>query len=416
MRKALAVARWEYVEKVKSKAFLISLLLTPLIMLGMGILPTLLATRPDTTAQIVGIIDPSGEIALPLSEYLDAHYKLPDGNPNYVLRKFSAGTADEVAAAKHRADMLILDDQLEGYLVLGKSYLNDTAFEYHAQNVGNVKLIERMNHAMRDLLVRKKLEARGYDTSIIRDLSSEVDMKTIKLAKSGQEEESAVERVFFTAYGFMMMMFFLIITSGQILVRSMLEEKSNRVVEILISSCTANQLMAGKVIGLSLLGLTQMGLWGVIGIAISLKMAITLISLPSAGLLFLYFIFGYLFFAAVFIAAGAPVSTEQEAQQINSYLVILLILPVMFAFTIMQNPNSTLSHVLTFIPFLTPTMMAIRIPVQMPSELEIAGSLIVLILFAFGAIWMAGKIFRTTILLYGKRPSLRELLVIVRAK
>jgi len=159
-----------------------------------------------------------------------------------------------------------------------------------------------------------------------------------------------------------------------------------------------------------------MGLWAVIGITISLKMAVTLISLPSAGLLFLYFIFGYLFFAAVFIAAGAPVSTEQEAQQINSYLVILLILPVMFAFTIMQNPNSTLAHVLTFIPFLTPTMMAIRIPVQMPSELEIAGSLIVLILFAFGAIWMAGKIFRTTILLYGKRPSLKELLVIVRAK
>ncbi|HUL44124.1 MAG TPA: ABC transporter permease [Bacteroidota bacterium] len=416
MNKALAVARWEYIEKVKSKAFLISLLLTPMIMLGMGILPTLLATRPDTSSQTIGIIDPSGEISAPLSAYLDEYYKLPNGNPNYVLRPFSTRSPEELVSAKHEADSLVLDEQLEGYVVMGKTVMSDSAFEYHSQNVGNVKLIERMNHAMRDILVRKKLEARGYDPSVIKDLSSEIDMKTIKLAKSGQEEESAVERVFFTAYGFMMMMFFLIITSGQILVRSMLEEKSNRVVEVLISSCTANQLMAGKVIGLSLLGLTQMGLWAVIGIAISLKMAITLISLPSAGLLFLYFIFGYLFFAAVFIAAGAPVSTEQEAQQINSYLVILLILPVMFAFTIMQNPNSTLAHVLTFIPFLTPTMMAIRIPVQMPSEYEIAGSLVVLILFAFGAIWMAGKIFRTTILLYGKRPSLKELLIIVRAK
>ena len=174
--------------------------------------------------------------------------------------------------------------------------------------------------------------------------------------------------------------------------------------------------MAGKVIGLSLLGLTQMGLWAVIGIAISVKFAITLISLSSALLLFLYFIFGYLLFAAVFVAAGAPVSTEQEAQQINSYLVIVLILPIMFAFTIMQNPNSTLAKVLTFIPFLTPSMMAIRIPIQMPSVFEIVGSLALLIVCSFAAIWFAGKIFRTTILLYGKRPSLKELFAIIRSK
>ncbi|HMD14892.1 MAG TPA: ABC transporter permease [Bacteroidota bacterium] len=416
MKKTFAVARWEYIEKVKSKAFLISLLLTPLIMIAVGIIPSLLMSRPDTESQPIGILDQSGVLAQPLAKYIGEKYKLPNGLPNYALQSLPATTPEDFAASKRLADTLVLNEQLEGYMIIGKSFLTDSTIEYHSQNVGNVKVVERFNNAIRDVIIERKLEARGFDRSILNDLTASVEMKTIKLSKSGKEETAGIEQVFFTSYGFMMMMFFLIMTSGQILVRSMLEEKSNRVVEILMSSCSANQLMAGKVIGLSLLGLTQMGLWAVIGIAISVKFAITLISLSSALLLFLYFIFGYLLFAAVFVAAGAPVSTEQEAQQINSYLVVVLIMPIMFAFTIMQNPNSTLAKVLTFIPFLTPSMMAIRIPIQMPSVFEIVGSLALLIVCSFGAIWFAGKIFRTTILLYGKRPSLKELIAIIRSK
>jgi len=416
MKKTFAVARWEYIEKVKSKAFLISLLLTPLIMIAVGIIPSLLMSRPDTESQSIGILDQSGVLAQPLTKYIGEKYKLPNGLPNYAVQSLPATTPEEFSASKRLADTLVLSEQLEGYMIIGKSFLADSTIEYHSQNVGNVKVVERFNNAIRDVIIERKLEARGFDRSILNDLTSSVEMKTIKLTKSGNEETAGIEQVFFTSYGFMMMMFFLIMTSGQILVRSMLEEKSNRVVEVLMSSCSANQLMAGKVIGLSLLGLTQMGLWAVIGIAISVKFAITLISLSSALLLFLYFIFGYLLFAAVFVAAGAPVSTEQEAQQINSYLVVVLIMPIMFAFTIMQNPNSTLAKVLTFIPFLTPSMMAIRIPIQMPSVFEIVGSLALLIVCSFAAIWFAGKIFRTTILLYGKRPSLKELIAIIRSK
>ena len=212
-----------------------------------------------------------------------------------------------------------------------------------------------------------------------------------------------------------MMMFILVMTSGQLLVRSMLEEKSNRVVEVLMSSCSANDLMAGKIIGLSGIGLTQMAFWVFIGLTLSVKFAITLVPLASGLLMLLYFILGYVLFAAIFVAIGSPVSTEQEAQQINSYLVMILMVPIVFAFTVVQNPNTTLVKVLSFIPLLTPSMMAMRIPIQMPSAIEIILSIIILMVSVIIMIWIAGKIFRTAILSYGKRLTLKELYRLVLA-
>ncbi len=412
MRKAFAVARWEYVEKVKSKAFIISLVLMPAIMIAAGVVPTLLATRADTETRVIGIIDQSGVIAAPLGRVLAERYTLSNGRPNYILRSISP--EGDSAGAKRTADSLLIAEQIEGYLVIGRSIMTDTTAEYHSENTGNIRLNEQLTRAVRDLVVERKLHAQGIDPSLVRQLTRPLDLRMFKLSKSGREEESGFERAFFTSYGFMMMMFILVITSGQLLVRSMLEEKANRVVEVLMSSSSAQDLMAGKILGLSALGLTQMGIWVLVGIGISLKFAVAFIPAASAALLFLYFLLGYLFYAAIFVAAGSPVSTEQEAQQITSYLVMVLVIPIALAFVVMQSPNSTLVKVLSLIPFLTPSMMALRIPLQMPPAGEIVLSLLVLALSALAAIWGAGKIFRATILLYGKRPGLRELVSIIR--
>lgn len=415
MTKTLAVARWEYVEKIKSKAFIISLILMPAIMVGMGVIPSMLATRPDTESKVIGVVDRSGEMIAPLARLLDGRYRLSDGQPNYILRPISSGSISELRDVKRVADSLTVRESIEGYLVIPGAPLTDTLVEYRSQNIGNIRVTEQLLGALRELIVEKKLQQQGIDPVLIKKLTRPVEMKTIKISKSGQEEESGFEQAFFTAYGFMMMMFVLVITSGQLLVRSMLEEKSNRVVEILMSSASANNLMAGKIIGLSALGLTQMGFWLLIGVAISLKFAITLVSLQSAAILFVYFVLGYLLYAAIFVAAGSPVSTEQEAQQITSYLTMLLLIPLVFAILVVQNPNSMLVKILTFIPLLTPSMMAMRVPLQTPSAVEIVLTLIILGLSGVAAIWVAGKIFRTTILLVGKRPSLAELWRLVRA-
>lgn len=414
MTKAFTVARWEYTEKIKSKAFLITLFLMPLIMVGFGVIPGLLVSRPDKESKVIGIIDLSGDVFQPLSKLLTERYKLPDGRPNYVVRPIEISVDFTVEPAKRFADSLTANGEMEGYLVIGKTIMTDTNVDYHTQNVGNFRVAERISRTLRDVVVEKKLTSQGLNPLLIKDLTRTIELRTLKLAKEGKEEEAGFEKVFFTSYIFMMMMFFLVMTSGQLLVRSMLEEKSNRVVEVLMSSCSARDLMAGKIIGLSGLGFTQIGFWSVIGIAISLKFAVTLISPSSALLLLVYFVLGYLLYAAIFVAAGSPVSTEQEAQQITSYLTIVLVLPIVLSRPIMQDPNSLMVRVMSFIPLLTPTMMAMRIPIQTPPAIEVVASIVVLFISMLAAIWMAGKIFRTAILATGKRPSLPELFRLLR--
>jgi ABC-2 type transport system permease protein len=414
MTKALTVARWEYLEKIKSKAFLISLILMPIIMIGMGVIPSLLASRPDTESRSVGIIDQTGELAQPISERLSVRYKLPNGKPNYIVKVLASGKDISLARETKIADQMVTAKQLEGYAVLRETAFHDSTVEYRSQNVANFSLMERLTRVINEVITEKKLREQGLDPQLVRRLTVPLELKTTRLKEGGETEEADFGKVFFGAYIFMMMMFFLVVTSGQLLVRSLLEEKSNRVAEVLMSSCSANELMAGKILGLSGLGLTQIALWGAIGLAISLQFAVTLVSLSNALLLLLYFVFGYLLYAAIFVGAGAPLTTEQEAQQITSYLVLILIMPIVLAFPVIQNPDSTLARVLTFIPIVTPTMMALRIPVQTPSVLEILLSLVLLAASAAVAMWAAGKIFRIGMLTYGKRPSLKELVRWVR--
>ncbi|MBI3189890.1 MAG: ABC transporter permease, partial [Ignavibacteriales bacterium] len=148
----------------------------------------------------------------------------------------------------------------------------------------------------------------------------------------------------------------------------------------------------------------------------SLKFGSLPITLSHSLLTFVYFILGYVFYSAVFVTLGAPISTEQEAQQVTGYVTMILILPIMFAFTVLQNPNSMLAKILSFFPLTTPTMMALRIPIQTPYTWELIATIIILLLSSIGMMWIAGKIFRTTILLTGKRPSIMELVQIVRSK
>jgi ABC-2 type transport system permease protein len=414
MTKALTVARWEYLEKIKSKAFLISLILMPIIMIGMGVIPSLLATRPDTESRIVGIVDQTGELAQSVSERLSERYKLPNGKPNYVVRVLASGRNIDAGQQTKAADQMVTGKEIEGYAILRGTAFHDSTVEYRSQNVANFSLMERFTRVITEVITEKKLREQGFDPQLVRRLTVPIELKTTRLKEGGETEEADFGKVFFGAFIFMMMMFFLVATSGQLLVRSLLEEKSNRVAEVLMSSCSANELMVGKILGLSGVGFTQIAFWGVIGLAISLQFAINLISLSNALLLLVYFVFGYLLYAAIFVGAGAPLTTEQEAQQITNYLVLILVMPIALAFPVIQNPDSALAKVLTFIPIITPTMMALRIPIQTPSVLEIILSLALLAGSAAAAMWVAGKIFRIGMLTYGKRPSLTELVRWVR--
>lgn len=405
--KYLQVAKWEFLEKVKSKAFIISLVLMPVIMVGFGVLPGLLASKPDETSTVVGIYDETGRILQPLSTRVEEKYKLPDGRPNYVIRNLH--TEGGFGDVKGKAPSMIAQGEMEGYFYIPPDVSEGGTVEYRAENVGNIRVSERFSRTIEEVIVEQRLAAEGIDPSRLKRLMADVRVKSIKISEQGEEKESGFLETFFSAYIVIMMLMFLVLTSGQLLIRSVVEEKSNRVIEVLLSSCSARDLMIGKILGLSGLGILQMLLWGIIGLGIALKTGADVFVLQNVLLSLVYFILGYLLFAAIFVAAGSPVTTEQEAQQITSYVTLLLVFPIVLAMPAMQNPDSLWIRILSFIPVLTPAFMVLRIPIQMPPTWEILATMGLLLVSAVGMMWAAGKIFRVAILVYGKRPTIPEL-------
>ncbi|HTY36476.1 MAG TPA: ABC transporter permease [Bacteroidota bacterium] len=410
--KYLDVARWEFIEKVKSKAFIISLVLMPVIMIVFGVLPGLLASKPDEKTITVGIIDETGQILKPLAAKLDQKYKLPDGRPNYIVRDLKEDRAPE--DVKAHATRLISDKLIEGYFTIPSSVYDSGKVEYRAENVGNIRISERFSRTIEEVIVEHRLTGRGLDPAEIKKLMANIDVRALKVSERGGEKESGFMETFASAYIVIMMLMFLVMTSGQLLIRSVVEEKSNRVIEVLLSSCSARDLMIGKILGLSGLGILQMMVWGVIGLGLAMKSGANVFEMESVLISVLYVILGYFFYSAIFVAAGSPVTTEQEAQQITSYVSLILVFPIVLMVPAMQNPDSSLIKILSFIPLLTPAFMVLRVSIQMPPLWEILTTLGLLLASAVFMMWAAGKIFRIAILVYGKRPSIGELIRWVR--
>jgi ABC-2 type transport system permease protein len=410
--KYLDVARWEFMEKVKSKAFIISLVLMPLIMVVFGVLPGLLASKPDDKVITVGIIDETGQILQPLAAKLDEKYKLPDGRPNYHVRNLKEdGLSDDLKA---KSVKLITNKEMEGYFTIPASVYDSGKVEYRAENVGNLRISERFSRTIEEVIVEHRLVGRGLNPADIKKLMASVDVKALKVSEGGKEKESGFIETFASAYIVIMMLMFLVLTSGQLLIRSVVEEKSNRVIEVLLSSCSARDLMIGKILGLSGLGILQILIWGMIGLGIALKSGANIFEMEPVLVAVLYVIVGYFFYSAIFVAAGSPVTTEQEAQQITSYVSLILVFPMVLMVPAMQNPDSSMIKILSYIPLLTPAFMVLRVSIQMPPLWEILATLGLLMASTVVMMWVAGKIFRTAILVYGKRPSIPELIRWIR--
>jgi ABC-2 type transport system permease protein len=253
------------------------------------------------------------------------------------------------------------------------------------------------------------------DWKHIQAVSKSVEVSTTKITKKGEEKGVDFLETFFTSYVFIILLMFLILTTGQLLIRSLIEEKSNRIIEVLISSCSPTELMAGKILGLSALGFTQIVLWGLMGVVGVVASGTHFIAVESFLLILVYFVLGYVFYAAIFVGVGSLATTEQEAQQLTSYVSMILVLPVALSFVAMMNPDSTLIKVLSYIPLLTPAFMTMQLAIQMPPLWEILITIALLGGSTFLAVWIAGKVFRVGILVYGKRPDMKEILRWIRS-
>jgi ABC-2 type transport system permease protein len=237
----------------------------------------------------------------------------------------------------------------------------------------------------------------------------------VELETLGAEE--GPDQVYFRAVALVMIMFFALVPTGQILMRSVIEEKSSRVIEVLLSSVTATELMVGKIIGLGTVGLTLVGTWAAIGGLIAWRLGGGFpIGGADAGMFLLYFLPGYFFYAALLGSIGSICHSERDAQPFLTPISLMLILPVMLGFAIAQSPDHVLVRIASFVPFFAPSLMMFRWTIQAPPAWEIAATWIALLAATIAMFWASSRIFRVGILLTGKRPTIAEVARRLRAR
>lgn len=407
MKKAFTVAKWEFFEKIKSKAFIISLFLTPAIIILFSVLPTLLANKESESTKAIGILDLTQKY---FSEYKSEieQYKIDGNIPSYAILNNYKEDLSPDSLIKH-ADKMVIENRIDGYILIKQDAKDSIKVEYRSKSIGNFQDVARFEEAFNNLRIKRKLIEENANPALVEFIKNKVNVNQIKIEKPGEEGKGGFESVFFSSIIFILLLMMMIIYSGQMLVRSMLEEKSNRLIEILISSCSPKDLLFGKVFGLSALGLTQIFVWLIIGISLMGAALIPLNAFENIHLILAYFIMGFVFYTTLFVGVGSIVSTEQEAQQITSYLSLLLVLPTVFIISALQNPESTIIKVLSYIPFTLPSVMILRVNVSPIPLWEIAATFMIMILSVIIVVNISAKIFRFGILYYGKMPSLNEI-------
>jgi len=414
LKKIFAVSKWEFIERVKTKTFIVSLILTPLILIIFTILPTFLAETGSRAIETIGLIDTSG-VYLPLMREKLEKFRLPDGQPNYILLNLS-GKNTPIEDLIADADSKILEGRLEGYIMIYHINEDSLMLEYRSKKSGSLYDIQRFEEAFNEIRFSLKLTERGIDPEIVELISRNINIRQIKIEEAGKETNVNFFATFFSSIVFLMLLMMMIIYSGGMLIRSLVEEKSSRLIEILISSCTPYELIAGKILGLGALGITQIIIWALVSLTLVSSSLIPPQIFNNILPILVYFLLGFIFYTSIFVGVGSIVTSEQEAQMITTYLSLILIFPVVFAITIFDNPNSSLINILMYIPLTLPSVMILRLNITPVNIWEILITITIMVLSIYITILLSAKIFRIGILSYGKRPSVKELLMWLKMK
>lgn len=420
MGKLYAVIRREYWERVKSPWFLAATLLGPLGFAAITILPAVLALRQGTSnkATSVIVLDATGVgVGDRLRTALAGGLRSTDTSRATVRVMAPA----DLAAAETTATREVVAGTFAGYLVLDTAVVAGGPVRYAGRNAANSQDMDLVEGAVRQGLLSHRLVAAGLDPLKVQQLSNiRTPFTSEKLDERGRGGSGVGSVV--VGYLIAFLLYMMIALYGQTLMRGVLDEKMTRVAEVIIASVKPDTLLAGKVIGVGGVGVTQQLVWIALGWAIvsfrgpilgAFGLPDVPLSLPSvsAGALATYlalYILGFTFYASLFAATGAMVSNQEDIQQASLPVTALLVASIVFMQPILLQPDSTLSRVMTMLPFSAPVLMPLRMAtVQVPAW-EIAATLVGMALACAVAIWVAARIYRVGLLMYGKRPSFGE--------
>ncbi|MDX2194007.1 MAG: ABC transporter permease [Gemmatimonadales bacterium] len=428
MHKVWAVIRREYLERVRTKAFVIGTFLFPLVLGLFWALPLLLARR-DTGAKKVAVVDATtggvgDRVVKALSEAVD-----DKGRNRYVLTVVPAtGRVDAVRDSLVQRTGLSAKraegETFDGVLVLDDARLAEGKSLYLGTNVTSFADMRILDGQVERTIHRTRLLGLGIDSAQAAEALARVDLQTEKVNDGRRTGESG-DAGFFLAYAMDFLLYMGLILYGMQVMGSIVEEKTTRIAEVLVSSLTPFQLMLGKVLGVGLVGLTQMGIWATTAMLLTsyaTQMAAVFgmgdptsgVKLPTVSpqllvVFLLFFVLGFLLFASAYAAVGAMCNSTQETQQANTPVTMTIAVGFVLMFALLGEPNGTLARVLTFVPLVSPFVVPVRYSISPMPVLEVVGAALALVVGLVAITWVAARIYRIGILSYGKRPTLGEL-------
>lgn len=432
--KFLAVIRREYLQQVRTKGFWIATILIPTIGLGIILIQVLLAKSMVAKGRI-GVVDMTTRLYEPfVAEYAREGDRDPDeesekkampdrGQKPSLPTKMDffrvEATAATLPEVRKQLNADVQKDRIKAYLVLDDRTLEKGVAEWRAQSVkSDLVMREKIASLLSRAATKVRLKDRGVDPEIYEKarLRITVDPHEAKEVESEASKNAgfnlAVSGVFF------FLIYISIFLYGAQIMRGVLEEKNNRIVEVLISSVRPTDLMLGKIIGIGFVGLTQYAIWGALAVLASLPGVVAMLGMaeglpPIPGLtiaaFIVFFLLGYFLYAALYAALAAPFNNEQEAQQLLMIPTMLLVLASTTWFFAFNQPNGLMAVVLSFFPLTSPLLMFMRISVQPPPAWQIGLSVALLVASIWGMAWLAGRVYRIGILMYGKKPTIPEI-------
>ena len=413
MKNIILIAKREFFTQVKKKSFIILTLLTPLLIIVFGGVVSLMFQANETQMQI-SVIDKSGLFKDKLKS---------DQNIRYVF------SSEETEKSLIKA--LETTEEMNGVMIIPKKDIHELENSIEVLTNKNLSNEARKNIAgnISEIIKAEKINALGISTAQIEDFNKGVNLHVVNILEKEKKQDSFLVGVKSGLSIFLMYcVFTFIMMYGIRVMRSVLEEKNNRVVEILISSVKPFELMMGKILGVTGVALVQFGVWvvmifasvmtlgssnvGIVSGVAEVQMVLSALSQINYGLILfvfvIYFLLGYLFYSAMYAAIGSAVDNETETQQFTLFAILPMMLGFYGSITIMNNPDGPMSFWLSMIPFTSPIAMLARIPFDVPIW-ELVLSIVILLVSTLGMVFIASKIYRVGILMYGNKVTLKEL-------
>jgi ABC-2 type transport system permease protein len=411
MHNILLIAKREYLERIRTKGFIVATVLIPTLMAG-GIFGTTYMAEKSKSSSHIAIVSSQQPLANDLQSELehgkDSNMVVDVVPPSPEIRS----TLDAKLREKSR------EKGIDGYLWItpaaGSNPISRPTFDYTARSSADIVTSSTLTDAIRTVLLREQL-ARHVSRADIETLMAKVEINTTDIG--GQRGSS--RNSFYVAYVLFLLMYMVVLLYGMNVARSIIEEKNSRIFEVLLSTIRSEDILAGKIIGVGGVGLTQVVVWivaasiittGPLATHIAGATAMASISATQGIFFIIYFALGYVLYSSVAAALGAMTNSEQELQQLNMFLMMPLFFCLMMLPVITSNPSSPLARLVSLIPFCTPLLMNFRVSLSMPQPWEIGLSIVLMIATIYAVLWVASRIYRVGILMYGKKPNLPEIL------